>query len=168
MAAIFHLAINVTDLAAARHFYGALLGCEEGRSTATWVDYDFFGHQLSLHLGTPLTTAPTGHPTLVKSTVAPTISGSSDDVIPLSIEAFLQTQLRHYFAAHQGELPAPGLYNRLLVRLEKPLIIQTLRATGGNQIKAAEILGLNRNTLRKKMRELNIDARQLLTMADAA
>ncbi len=61
MAAIFHLAINVTDLAAARHFYGALLGCEEGRSTATWVDFDFFGHQLSLHLGTPLTTAPTGH-----------------------------------------------------------------------------------------------------------
>lgn len=61
MAAIFHLAINVTDLAAARHFYGALLGCEQGRSTATWVDFDFFGHQLSLHLGTPLTTAPTGH-----------------------------------------------------------------------------------------------------------
>ena len=60
MTAIFHLAINVTDLDAARRFYGDLLGCSEGRSTATWVDYSFFGHQLSLHLGTPLTTAATG------------------------------------------------------------------------------------------------------------
>jgi two-component system nitrogen regulation response regulator GlnG len=79
--------------------------------------------------------------------------------IPTSIETFLQTQLRLYFAAHDGGLPAPGLYDRLLSRVEKPLIVQTLRATGGNQIKASEILGLNRNTLRKKMRELGIDAK---------
>ena len=123
-----------------------------------------------------LTITQNSHPTLVKSTTALAINSSSsgdstvstDDAIPLSIETFLQTQLRHYFAAHQGALPAPGLYDRLLVRLEKPLIIQTLRATGGNQIKAADILGLNRNTLRKKMRELNIDAKQLLILADAA
>jgi two-component system nitrogen regulation response regulator GlnG len=51
--------------------------------------------------------------------------------------------------------------------LEKPLIVQTLRATGGNQIKAAEILGLNRNTLRKKMRALGIDAKSLM-LQDAA
>jgi extradiol dioxygenase family protein len=61
MHSLFHLALNVTDLYAARRFYGALLGCEEGRSTATWVDFDFFGHQLSLHLGEPLRTADTGH-----------------------------------------------------------------------------------------------------------
>jgi extradiol dioxygenase family protein len=60
MTSIFHLALNITDLDTARHFYGATLGCEEGRSTATWVDFSFFGHQLSLHLGTPLATAPTG------------------------------------------------------------------------------------------------------------
>ena len=42
MASIFHLALNITDLAAARRFYGTLLGCEEGRSTETWVDFDFF------------------------------------------------------------------------------------------------------------------------------
>jgi extradiol dioxygenase family protein len=60
MTSIFHLALNITDLDVARHFYGGTLGCEEGRSTSTWVDFSFFGHQLSLHLGTPLTTAPTG------------------------------------------------------------------------------------------------------------
>ena len=46
----FHLAIPVHDLAAAREFYGQLLGCPEGRSTASWVDFDFFGHQLVAHL----------------------------------------------------------------------------------------------------------------------
>ena len=48
------------DLQAARDFYGGVLGCAEGRSTDTWVDFDFFGHQLSLHLGTPFTTTDTG------------------------------------------------------------------------------------------------------------
>lgn len=57
---IFHLAINVTDLDETRAFYGGLLGCEEGRSTETWVDYNFFGHQLSLHLGQPFETRATG------------------------------------------------------------------------------------------------------------
>ena len=57
---VFHLAYNVTDLDAARGFYGDLLGCSEGRSTATWVDYNFFGHQISLHIGTPFASADTG------------------------------------------------------------------------------------------------------------
>lgn len=57
---IFHLAINVLNLDQARAFYGDLLGCAEGRSTETWVDYNFFGHQLSLHLGTPFETRATG------------------------------------------------------------------------------------------------------------
>jgi extradiol dioxygenase family protein len=46
----FHLAIPVDDLAAARLFYGGLLGCAEGRSADTWVDFDLFGHQLVAHL----------------------------------------------------------------------------------------------------------------------
>ena len=57
---VFHLAFNVRDLDGARRFYGGVLGCREGRSTDTWVDYDFFGHQLSLHLGEPFATAATG------------------------------------------------------------------------------------------------------------
>ena len=56
----FHLAINVTDLSQARAFYAGVLGCTEGRSTESWVDFSFFGHQLSLHQGTPFATADTG------------------------------------------------------------------------------------------------------------
>lgn len=58
--ALFHLAFNVRDLDETRAFYGTLLGCDEGRSTDTWVDFNFFGHQLSCHLGTPFASAPTG------------------------------------------------------------------------------------------------------------
>ena len=46
----FHLAFPVDDLAAARRFYGGLLGCPEGRSTDTWIDFDFYGHQIVAHL----------------------------------------------------------------------------------------------------------------------
>lgn len=60
MKTLFHLAINVTDLDQARAFYGDVLGCVEGRSTQTWVDFNFFGHQLSLHLGAPFATQNTG------------------------------------------------------------------------------------------------------------
>ena len=48
---VFHLAYTVNDLDSARSFYGEILGCQEGRSTETWVDFNFFGNQLSLHLG---------------------------------------------------------------------------------------------------------------------
>lgn len=60
MRSAFHLAYNVRDLDQARAFYTELLGATEGRSTDTWVDFDFFGHQLSLHLGEPFATADTG------------------------------------------------------------------------------------------------------------
>lgn len=60
MKSVFHLALHVTDLEETRRFYGDVLGCTEGRSTETWVDFDFFGHQLSLHLGTPFETSRTG------------------------------------------------------------------------------------------------------------
>ena len=60
MTALFHLAYHVTDLDEARRFYGGTLGCREGRSTATWVDFDMHGHQISLHLGEPFATTDTG------------------------------------------------------------------------------------------------------------
>lgn len=66
MTAIFHLAFHVTDLDETRKFYRDLLGCEEGRSTQTWVDFDFFGHQISCHLGTPFKTENTGEVAGVK------------------------------------------------------------------------------------------------------
>ena len=69
---------------------------------------------------------------------------------------FVERQLRTYFNAHGDALPAPGLFDRVLREIERPLIMLTLEATRGNQIRAAEVLGLNRNTLRKKIRDLNI------------
>ncbi|RBO83345.1 VOC family protein [Marinomonas aquiplantarum] len=58
--ALFHYAYHVTSLAETRDFYTRVLGCKEGRHTETWVDFDFYGHQLSLHLGTPSPTSLTG------------------------------------------------------------------------------------------------------------
>lgn len=58
--ALFHLAFNVGDLDVARQFYGTTLGCTEGRSSQTWVDFSLFKHQLSLHIGEPFATANTG------------------------------------------------------------------------------------------------------------
>jgi uncharacterized protein len=58
----FHFAFHVLDLASTRRFYGDVLGCREGRSTETWVDFDFFGNQISAHTTGPVAvTAPTGH-----------------------------------------------------------------------------------------------------------
>jgi two-component system nitrogen regulation response regulator GlnG len=68
----------------------------------------------------------------------------------------VERQLKAYFHAHGESLPAPGLFDRVIREVERPLISLTLEATRGNQIRAAEVLGLNRNTLRKKIRELNI------------
>ncbi|MGD9615796.1 MAG: nitrogen regulation protein NR(I) [Alphaproteobacteria bacterium] len=70
--------------------------------------------------------------------------------------AAVERHINDYFAAHRGALPAAGLYDRVLREVERPLIVATLAATRGNQIKAAHLLGLNRNTLRKKIRELDI------------
>ena len=60
MRSLFHLAYNVRNLEETRTFYKDLLGCTEGRSTESWVDFDFFGHQLSLHLGEPFKVENTG------------------------------------------------------------------------------------------------------------
>ena len=73
-----------------------------------------------------------------------------------SLGAAVERHLRTYFAAHQDSLPSSGLYSRVLREIERPLIELSLAATRGNQIRAAKLLGLNRNTLRKKIRELDI------------
>ena len=68
----------------------------------------------------------------------------------------VERHIREYFDSHDNQLPPPGIYDRVLCEIERPLITVTLEATRGNQIKAAQILGLNRNTLRKKIRDLDI------------
>ena len=70
----------------------------------------------------------------------------------------VDAHIRRYFDALKGGLPAPGLYGRILREVELPLITATLEITRGNQVKAADILGMNRNTLRKKIKELGITA----------
>ena len=73
-----------------------------------------------------------------------------------SLGRAVERHLEEYFFAHKDELPASGLYERVLREVERPLIELSLAATRGNQIRAAKLLGLNRNTLRKKIRDLNI------------
>ena len=73
---------------------------------------------------------------------------------PLS--AAVERTLSRLFAAHGEDLPPAGLYERIMLEVEKPLFSMSLAATRGNQIKAAHLLGINRNTLRKKIRELDI------------
>ena len=68
----------------------------------------------------------------------------------------IERHLRRYFDLHGNILPPVGLYNRILRELENPLIAISLEATGGNQAKCADLLGINRNTLRKKISELDI------------
>jgi two-component system, NtrC family, nitrogen regulation response regulator GlnG len=68
----------------------------------------------------------------------------------------MERHLAELFHKHGAGMPPPGLYHRILRELEYPLISAALAATRGNQIKAAELLGLNRNTLRKKVRDLDI------------
>ena len=73
-----------------------------------------------------------------------------------SLTDSLHFHLNNYFKSHGGGLPPNGLYERVMREVELPLIELSLEATRGNQIKAAELLGVNRNTLRKKIRELDI------------
>ena len=73
-----------------------------------------------------------------------------------SIGDSLERHLRAYFNAHDGKLPASGLYGRVIREVERPLIELSLTATNGNQLRAARMLGLNRNTLRKKIVDLDI------------
>ena len=73
-----------------------------------------------------------------------------------SLEDSLERHIQGVFAGAPGGAPAHGLFDRMLEMLERPLIRVTLSATGGNQIKAAEVLGINRNTLRKKIEDLGL------------
>ena len=105
------------------------------------------------------------------------VTGGDGDITRAEVEAALSSQpavpepgvgdgqklsdsiarhLKRYFDLHGGQLPAPGLYTRILREMELPLIEIALDATGGNQAKCADLLGINRNTLRKKITDLEI------------
>jgi two-component system nitrogen regulation response regulator GlnG len=82
------------------------------------------------------------------------MGGAIED--PETLEEVVAQRLTGIFAQAGSELPAPGLYDRVLAEVERPLIQQALSATKGNQIRAAAVLGINRNTLRKKIQTLGI------------
>ncbi|MEE8394056.1 MAG: sigma 54-interacting transcriptional regulator, partial [Rhodospirillales bacterium] len=84
--------------------------------------------------------------------ITPAAAETESNGLAHTVEQHLQV----FFSAHGEALPPSGLYDRILKEIERPLITLTLQATRGNQLKAAEVLGLNRNTLRKKIRELAI------------
>jgi two-component system nitrogen regulation response regulator GlnG len=76
---------------------------------------------------------------------------------PQSLAASVEQYLTQYFLAQGDRLPPPGVYDRIVQEVERPLISICLAATRGNQIRAAQLLGLNRNTLRKKIRDLGLE-----------
>ena len=76
---------------------------------------------------------------------------------PVTLSTLVERHLASYFADQPDGLPPVGLYDRVLEEVERPLIHLALSATRGNQVRAAEILGLNRNTLRKKIQDLGVD-----------
>lgn len=84
-------------------------------------------------------------------------SSSDEGDEPVSLSAAVERHLTKYFASHGDRLPPPGLYDRVLQEIERPLLSICLAATRGNQIRAAHLLGLNRNTLRKKIRDLGLE-----------
>jgi two-component system nitrogen regulation response regulator GlnG len=76
---------------------------------------------------------------------------------PMDVSSAVETHVAQLLREHEPKLPPAGLYQRVLDKVEAPLIAMVLNACGGNQIKASELLGLNRNTLRKKIRAHSIE-----------
>ena len=93
----------------------------------------------------------------LKTVDSPSAPGGTLLPEDLSIGQAVEHYLQRYFSSFAGDLPPHGLYQRILAEVEYPLVLASMTATRGNQIKAAELLGLNRNTLRKKIRELGVN-----------
>ncbi len=86
----------------------------------------------------------------------PKATGGASPLTHDKLSSSVEAHIKRYFDLHGDALPPRGLYNRILREVELPLIALSLSATRGNQIKTAELLGINRNTLRKKIRDLDI------------
>ena len=104
-----------------------------------------------------------GEPEISKAEAETALGASPADRGPLGgafdgekLGASVQRHLQRYFDLHGGQLPPVGLYDRILHEIEVPLIEIALDATAGNQAKCADLLGINRNTLRKKITDLDI------------
>lgn len=103
-------------------------------------------------------TAPIIEAELQPAAVGPGFAGNSPAPSERAetLSGSVERHLGQYFGGFGDNIPPPGLYHRILREIEPPLIAAALAATRGNQIRAAELLGLNRNTLRKKICELDM------------
>jgi len=98
-------------------------------------------------------------PAVDRELAATTLPIQQSDAVETSgmgLSEFAENYLGHYFAGFGQSLPPPGLYDRILAEIEPPLLRAALAATSGNQLRAADLLGINRNTLRVKLRERNV------------
>jgi len=86
----------------------------------------------------------------------PSMNSDDLDTSNGKLSSSVERHIKRYFDLHGETLPPPGLYNRIMKEIELPLIALSLSATRGNQIKTSELLGINRNTLRKKIKDLDI------------
>jgi two-component system nitrogen regulation response regulator GlnG len=86
----------------------------------------------------------------------PSSAASPQGAQPQRLAQAVEAHLRRYFDLHGDSLPPEGLYDRIVKEVELPLIALSLAATRGNQVRTAELLGINRNTLRKKIKDLDI------------
>jgi two-component system nitrogen regulation response regulator GlnG len=105
-----------------------------------------------LHAGDTITAAAVASE--LKEPAKP-IPGEGEE--PRSLSASVEQYLTRYFLDQGDKLPPPGVYDRIVQEVERPLISICLAATRGNQIRAAQLLGVNRNTLRKKIRDLGLE-----------
>ncbi len=101
-------------------------------------------------------------PVIPVSAISAQFGGQSDHRpdIADALERTIEQYLARYFVQFGSELPPPGLYDRILAEVERPLLAATLHAVRGNQLRAADLLGINRNTLRKKLTALGMMARR--------
>ncbi|MBV9549374.1 MAG: nitrogen regulation protein NR(I) [Alphaproteobacteria bacterium] len=105
-----------------------------------------------LHAGDILTAAA-----IAAELKEPARTASDEEGGAKSLATSVEQYLTRYFLAQGDRLPPPGVYDRILQDVERPLISICLAATRGNQIRAAQLLGLNRNTLRKKIKDLGLE-----------
>jgi two-component system, NtrC family, nitrogen regulation response regulator GlnG len=86
----------------------------------------------------------------------PEAAANGIGVADVSLADAMDRHLQALFEAHGDRLPPDGMYDRIISEVERPLLALALGATRGNQLRAARLLGLNRNTLRKKIRDLDV------------
>ena len=99
-----------------------------------------------------------------RTAASPSVDGGNGTEGAAALAGAVEAHLRRYFTLHGDQLPPAGLFDRVMAEVERPLLELSLEATGGNQLRAAELLGINRNTLRAKLsaRKIGVTRRRKL------